>query len=250
MVIKRVIGIVVCSVLLSGNCVVSASSDDDAAVTKKEFKALEKKLDELIKGLNRDRQPEERETLRFKSAEQARRYIRKIKGEFTDENKAKLNGYMEGTVEYFMNSPARTIGAPRGVNLALWRQAKIFEIFHEIKKSFGRNQSVMDNCKRIVEAGNSGIILSEAGDVECLKLLLVSQCVQWQEKRGELDVQLMLNYRKNTVREAIDLLQDICTSDNDDEKSREAREFLNQIKEKDNFKKFFKDEDNSEDSSD
>jgi hypothetical protein len=180
MVKKKIIGMVVCSVLLIGNCTVATESSGSAmqeAVQVAIQQALttlanQGKLGEIlqqamVQTLPQVAQipprPQENAVEPFISVEDVKKYVNRVKSDNVDIRQDLLLR-IEQTVNYFLGLGRIPTRVPDE-----WRKAKIIEILHEIKKSFPM-RSLIARCDAIIQEQGGG----DPG--RYMRLLLMSQC--------------------------------------------------------------------------
>jgi hypothetical protein len=247
MVKKKLIGMIVSSILVIGNYAVATASQgeggesiaDDAGVqnwveaaVQKAFKEFVEK-GELVKIFQQamtqvSSQPKESAVEPFTSAKSVKEYISRIKDNEVD-IKQDLPPRLEATANHFSRLERTPIRVPSGD----WKKAKIIEVLHEIKKNFPRT-SLASRCDAIVHRHCT----EDPG--EYMRLLLMSQCVRWNDAEG--DYKLSINAQESTVEEALRDLEGVIFDVGDGDESGNVgsiKVLLGKLKRIEEFKKFF-----------
>jgi hypothetical protein len=261
MVIKKAIGIIVCSVLMGGNCMASGSEGDESAekpamdsanriaprrkklaqprqhwiaLQRKELRKLSEQIAvvhailQAQTGQNRNEEAEERQITPFVSVKALRRYIKRIEdGEASADD---LSERINSTVDYFLHGKGQEISGPVAV-AGDWPRSKCVEILHIIKRRFPEYDAISQ--RKIHEIVGERVVINYA------QLLLMSQCAAWNEGNNDYELDSCAN--ESIVKAAIDMLRSVVTlgvmsfSEND---IAYAKNFLDAIKGLNGFKEY------------
>ncbi|MDR1590469.1 MAG: DUF3450 domain-containing protein [Puniceicoccales bacterium] len=259
MVKRKLIGIVVCSILLIGNyrvsviasqrvqkCALPDSQDEiqqmksEISKMKREQEARTKELREQeakIRELQEQLVAESREVLvPFTSLKSAQKYVKKIipngEGqEILPEQADHLRGRIDLTINYFREGKGKEISHPQYVVDVFdeWPRCKCIEILHMIKRKI---PSVAAFCQERINEYAANVFTYG-------RLLLMSQCCTWNESERKYELDSCANGM--IVKDAIRMLYGITLLPGIvlDDVVGNTKQFLNMIKDKNGFRDYF-----------
>jgi hypothetical protein len=243
MIIKKVIGIVVCGVFLlgdSGTGVVASqrmpesitfNSQDEIRQIKDDIIRIGKEISELREQLVASIQGNPSP---FTSLQSVKKYIKRITDDdenpesLTQELVEHLQKRVESTVAYFTQGRGREIKPPEGVVGGDWPGCKCIEILHMIKQKI---PSVVTFCQNKISEYSGNVVIYA-------KLLLMSQCCTWNELAREYELDSCAN--EMIVKDAIRMLYGITLLPEKipNEMVNDVKQLLNAIKNKNGFRDY------------
>jgi hypothetical protein len=212
---------------------------------RKERKVFEKILKKQVKvfreikvmnqGGQRETQPQEKagRSFPFTSVDEVKKYIMQIRESGSDARK-NLRERIDATIRHFQSVEWQ--GMSQNIQEEQWRKTKIIEILHTIKKSFPERAPISIYCEdKIQEVCLEGLDGSMK-NFEYMKLLLMAQCVMWNESTSEYRLSPVA--QNSIVQEVVEVLKEM-ESDGSPAVSEKVKSLLSDIRRDRTFVKFF-----------